>query len=274
MYWFDLLAVQGTLKGLLQHHSSKIISFSALSFLYGLTLTSIHAAAAKSLQSCLTLCDPIDGSSPGSPVPAILQARTLEWVVISFSNVWKWKVKVKSLSRVRLVATPWTAAYQASPSMGFSRQEYWSGEPLPSLIALTGWTFVGKVMSLLFNILSRLVMAFLPRSKHHLISLHHLQWFGTQENEVSHCFYCFPIYFYEVMGWMPWSSFSECWALSQLFHSPLSLSSRGSLVLHFCQKCGVICISEVINISPSNLDSSLFFIQSSVSHDVLWIEVK
>ena len=87
MYWFDLLAVQGTLKGLLQHHSSKIISFSALSFLYGLTLTSIHAAAAKSLQSCLTLCDPIDGSSPGSPVPAILQARTLEWVVISFSNV-------------------------------------------------------------------------------------------------------------------------------------------------------------------------------------------
>ena len=104
MYWFDLLAVQGTLKGLLQHHSSKIISFSALSFLYGLTLTSIHAAAAKSLQSCLTLCDPIDGSSPGSPVPAILQARTLEWVVISFSNVWKWKVKGKSLSRVQLFA--------------------------------------------------------------------------------------------------------------------------------------------------------------------------
>ena len=77
---------------------------------------------------------------------------------------------MKSLSRVRLVATPWTAAYQASPSMGFSRQEYWSGEPLPSLIALTGWTFVGKVMSLLFNILSRLVMAFLPKSKRLLIS--------------------------------------------------------------------------------------------------------
>ena len=87
------------------------------------------AAAAKSLQSCPTLCDPIDGSPPGSPVPGILQARTLEWVAISFSNAGKWKVKVKSLSRVRLLATPWTAAYQAPPSMGFSRQEYWSGVP-------------------------------------------------------------------------------------------------------------------------------------------------
>ena len=87
---------------------------------------------AKSLQSCPTLCDPIDGSPPGSPVPRILQARTLEWVAISFSNAWKWKVKVKSLSRVRLLVTPWTAAYQAPPSMGFSRQEYWSGVPSPS----------------------------------------------------------------------------------------------------------------------------------------------
>ena len=90
------------------------------------------AAAAKSLQSCPTLCDPIDGSPPGSPVPGILQARTLEWVAISFSNAWKWKVKVKSLSCVQLLVTPWTAAYQAPPSMGFSKQEYWSGVPLPS----------------------------------------------------------------------------------------------------------------------------------------------
>ena len=81
---------------------------------------------AKSLQSCPTLCDPIDGSPPGSPVLGILQARTLKWVAISFSNAWKWKVKVKSLSRVQLLATPWTAAHQAPPSMGFSRQEYWS----------------------------------------------------------------------------------------------------------------------------------------------------
>ena len=83
------------------------------------------AAAAKSLQSWPTLCDPIDGSPPGSPVPGILQARTLEWVTISFSSAWKWKVKVKSLSHVRLLATPWTADYQAPLSMGFSRQEYW-----------------------------------------------------------------------------------------------------------------------------------------------------
>ena len=78
------------------------------------------AAAAKSLQSCPTLCDPIDGSQPGSPVPGILQARTLEWIAISFSNAWKWKVKVKSLSCVQLFTTPWTAAHQAPPSMGFS----------------------------------------------------------------------------------------------------------------------------------------------------------
>ena len=89
------------------------------------------AAAAKSLQSCPTLCNPIDGSPAGSPIPGILQARILEWVAISFSNAWKWKVKVKSLSRVRLLGTPWTAAYQVPPSMGFSRQEYWSGVPLP-----------------------------------------------------------------------------------------------------------------------------------------------
>ena len=93
------------------------------------TTTQLHSshtkyATAKSLQSCPTLCDSIDGSLPGSPIPGILQGRTLEWVAISFSNAWKWKVKVKSLSRARLLATPWTAAYQAPPSMGFSRQEY------------------------------------------------------------------------------------------------------------------------------------------------------
>ena len=98
------------------------------------------AAAAKSLQSCLTLCDPIDGSPPGSPILGILQVRTLEWVAISFSNAWKWKVKVKLLSQFRLLATPWTAAYQAPLSMGFSRQEYWSGVPLPSPTML--WTSI------------------------------------------------------------------------------------------------------------------------------------
>ena len=97
-------------------------------------LSIIYQVSAKSLQSFRTLCDPIDGSPPGSPVPGILRARTLEWVAIAFSNAWKWKVKVKSLSRVQLLATPWTAAYQAPPSMGFSRQEYWSGLPLPSPI--------------------------------------------------------------------------------------------------------------------------------------------
>ena len=103
--------------------------------------------AAKSLQLCPILCDPVDGSLPGSSVPGILQARILEWVAISFSNAWKWKVKVKPLSHAQLLVTPWTAAYQAPPSMGFSRQEYWSGLPLPSPIyrihhvnCQAGWT--------------------------------------------------------------------------------------------------------------------------------------
>ena len=106
----------------------KLCHFLTLIFVF-----SDAAAAAKSLQSCLTLRDPIDGSPPGSRIPGILQARTLEWVAISFSNAWKWKVKVKLLSRVQLLVTPWTVAHQAPPSMGFSRQEYWSGVPLPSL---------------------------------------------------------------------------------------------------------------------------------------------
>ena len=97
------------------------------------------AAAAKLIQSCPTLCNPIDGSPLGSSIPGILQARILERGASSFSNAWKWKVKVKSLSRAQLWATPWTVAYHAPPSMEFSRQEYWSGVPLPSPMNLIMW---------------------------------------------------------------------------------------------------------------------------------------
>ena len=100
---------------------------------------SLHFAfAAKSLQSFPTLCDPIDGSPPGSPIPGILQARILEWVAISSSNAWKWKLKVKLLNCIWLVEILWTAVYQAPPSTGLSRQEYWSGVPLPSPILPLG----------------------------------------------------------------------------------------------------------------------------------------
>ena len=177
--WLDLLAVQGTLKSLLQHPSSKpLILWCSVSFIVQLSHLYMNTGKTMaltrwtfvckgcylfflicclllllSLQSCPTLCDPIDGSPPGSPVPGILQARTLEWAAVSFSNAWKWKVKVRSLSRVWLLVTPWTAGPQAPPSLGFSRQEYWSGLPLPSP-----------------NMLSRLVITFLPRSKHLLVS--------------------------------------------------------------------------------------------------------
>ena len=108
-----------------EHWRGSFISLGKLSI-------AAAAAAAKSLQSCPTLCDPMDCSLPGFSIHGILQARTLEWVAISFSNAWKWEVKVKSLSLVWLLAIPWTAAYQAPSSMGFSRQQYWNGVPLPS----------------------------------------------------------------------------------------------------------------------------------------------
>ena len=120
---------------------------SSTAFLMMDSAAAAAAAAAKSLQLCLTLCDPIDGSPPGPAVSGILQARTLEWVAISLSkrkSARKWTVKAKSLSRVQLLATPWTAAYQAPPSMGFSRQEYWSGVPLPS--PLTCWHSANKTL--------------------------------------------------------------------------------------------------------------------------------
>ena len=111
----------------------------------------MYIYAAKLLHSCPTLCDPIDGSPPGSPVPGILQARTLEWLAISFANAWKWKVKVKSLSHVWPLVTPGTPAYQAPPSMGFSRQEYWSGSHCLLLFhSITGY----------YKILSRVPCAY------------------------------------------------------------------------------------------------------------------
>ena len=131
------------------------------------------AAAAKSLQSCPTLCDPRDGSPPGFPILGILQARALEWVAISFSNAWKWKVKVKLLSRVQLLATPWTAACQALPFMGFARQEYWSGLPLPSprssavmFNTIVTWCFLYHVFIILISLFSlMLIVSFGGTSK-------------------------------------------------------------------------------------------------------------
>ena len=99
-------------------------------------------------QSCPTPSDPMDCSLPGPSVHGIFQARVLEWVAIAFSSAWKWKVKVKSLSHVRLLATPQTAAYQVPLSMGFSRQEYWSGLPLPSPMQMWS-TFKDVVLMIL-----------------------------------------------------------------------------------------------------------------------------
>ena len=126
------------------------------------------AATAKLLQSCPTLCDPMDGSPPGSPVPGILQARTLECVAISFSNAWKWKVKGKLLSRVWLLATPWTAAYQAPPSTGFSRQEYWSGVPLPSCKYFFVFPVIASISSFIIKCLLFHHSSFILSPQRHL----------------------------------------------------------------------------------------------------------
>ena len=142
---------------------SDVCSALCCRYLY---MDALSLAAAKSLQSCPSLCDPIDGSPPGSPIPGILQARTLERVAISFSNAWKWKVKVKSLSCVQLLTTPWTAAHQAPPSMGFSRQEYWSGVPLPSpeliLAALIIFLWASVMLSRLNSVFTQCHLRCLP----------------------------------------------------------------------------------------------------------------
>ena len=122
------------------------LSFLSLSISSKSNFKYCAAAAAKSLQSCPTLCDPMDGSPPGSPVPEILQARTLEWVAIFFFKAWNWKVKVKSFSHVWLLATPWTAALQAPPSRGVSRQKHWSGVPLPSTNPQTHWEYLKQII--------------------------------------------------------------------------------------------------------------------------------
>ena len=139
--------------------------------------------AAKLLQSYPTLCDSIDGSPLGSSVPGILQARTLEWIAISFSNAWKWKVKVKSFSCARLLATPWTAAYQAPPSMGFSRQDYWSGLSLPSPKM--------PINSLLFNLPLHIPMS-------HFISFY-VVCLLTNYNIYICFYYSFPLIF--ILKW-------------------------------------------------------------------------
>ena len=135
-------------------------------------------------------------------------------------------------------------------------------------IALTRRTFVGKVMFLLFNMLSRLVITFLPRSKSLLILWLHSPSAVILEPKKIVC-HCFPHLF--AMKWwnqMPWSEFSECWALSQLFYFH---QEAFEFLFTFCHKGGVICISEVIGISPSNLPSNLCFIQPSISYDVICI---
>ena len=120
-----------------------------------------HAAAAKSLQSYPTLWDPMDCSLLGFSIYGILQARTLEWVAISFSNAWKWKVKVRSLSHVWLLVTPWTAAYQGLPSLEFSRQQYWSEVPLPSPCCVI-WQFYFQVFKKSYGLLWLYQFSFLP----------------------------------------------------------------------------------------------------------------
>ena len=157
------------------------------------------AAAAKSLQSCPTLCDPIDGSPPGSPVPGILQARTLEWVAISISHAWKWKMKVKSFRRIRPSATPWTAAHQAPPSMGFSRQEYWSGVPLPSPYG--GWSYINSYMFyLIFFFLSSL-LHFYPSFINNLVVARVLLRLRWEYSQIKIPMLCYSNWFLYHVHW-------------------------------------------------------------------------
>ena len=148
--------------------------------------------------SHVQLCDPTDGSPPGFPIPGILQVTTLEWVAISFSNAWKWKVKVKSLSRVWPSATPWTAAFQAPPSMGFSRQEYWSGVPLPSPVFLHSWDYTAHSTALFFLTLYYLHCLHIIANPLHTVSEGHLlSTFGMPYLSAVHRLICTTLRFWK-----------------------------------------------------------------------------
>ena len=141
-------------------------------------------AAAKSLQSRPTLCDPRDGSPPGSPIPGILQTRTSKWVAISFSNAWKWKVKVKLFSHVRFFEAPWTVAYQPPPSVGFSSHEYWNELPFPLALTLSSPTyavlkFLGVTVTCTFLKKEFIIPLYFPvvkRGNLQFLTLRFLRW--------------------------------------------------------------------------------------------------
>ena len=198
----------------------QIESLSIYSFMSGCFLSTLLLLLLKLLQSCPTLCDPIDSSPPGSSVPGILQARALEWVAVSFSNAWKWKVK--SESKVAQ-SCPTLRDLMDCSLPGSSRHGIFRARVLEWVVI----AFVSKVMSLLFNMLSRLVIAFLPRSKHLLVS-----WLQSSsavileppQNKVCHCFHCFPIY-------LPWSDGTWCHDLS--FLQPGALQIMACLLSTF-----------------------------------------
>ena len=161
--------------------------------------------AAKLLQSCPTLCDPIDGRPPGCPLPGILQARTLEWVAISFSNAWKWKVKVKSLSHVGLFETPWSAAYQAPLPMGFSRQEYWSGLPSPSPMTYLQSRYYGILL-----LLRTLQMLFITRIKSIFFNKAEQVFYVISHLVSSHCAYTHTLCAYTHTHTVPTHTHTPC----------------------------------------------------------------
>ena len=215
----------------------------------GRSRNSVCIAATRLLQSCPTLCDPIDSSPTGSTIPGILQARTLEWVSISFSNAWQWKVKVKSLSRVRLLATPWTAAYQAPPSMGFFRQEYWSGLPLPSLsVCITYplfWFLASSVRCWNYSSLTSF-LCFQPRCK--VMSIHdRLFWKtcqkATQLKNIFTCvedlwYFLFPSWHILILSSVmqtqkSWNVFS----LASCFYNLVKVLDFVPTYYRFCETC-------------------------------------
>ena len=171
--------------------------------------------AAKLLQSCPTLCDTIDGRPPGCPLPGILQARTLEWVAISFSNAWKWKVKVKSLSRVWLFETPWSAAYQAPLPMGFSRQEYWSGLPSPSPMTYLQSRYYGILL-----LLRTLQMLFITRIKSIFFNKPEQVFYVISHLVSSHCAYTHTLCAYTHTHTVPTHTHTPCLHTHTHTHTP------------------------------------------------------
>ena len=232
------------------------------------------AASAKSLQSCPTLCDPVDGSPPGSPIPGILQARTLEWVAISFSNAWKWKVKVKSLSRV---PRPFWTLFPILPNMlilhhlvSHPTEEVivsWNTYFIPFCLSSSPWIpILHRSTHFVLSCRSCILLSFFFNLSLCLVfSLSDFHYSICQTTYFFFCIFSFAIYWLRLgfisanafSNWLLFTVSSSLWQRS-VFLSIAFLNSFSIFIMSFFE-LGIYCAGEVRFILHSYRKFPFFF---------------